>query len=570
MKRVIKISNPQHKISKLKLLFNKLKSKSSNQNDNLEITEIYKTNDINPIDKTIDTNTTDVNFIDETINTDTNDKKDSFEISENIDKNQVTSFSETINEVNILDSPDPSTEYFIGNRNLLIKVEKSKFEYPILKSVTLFSYANLPILQNLDVTEKTVKYNTTLENVCPQPIPVVVEYKQVTLKPYISYSVALYNDKPYPPISNNCIDGLDIHVLENDSFLGDSFILCLPLNSPSFKAVDFLVEAVTSPTTVSPLGEIGDYYFYEVNVDFHLKPAPPVEVTDESTVEALNKALGRPEGSTDPFTRGELESITTLDLSGGVPEDFSVLQYTPNLTSLDISKTNATDSDLSYVGNLPNLEVLVAQENNITDISALSNLFKLKSLDLSNPNVSTFSVKAASQNMISDINPLADLTELSYLNLSGNIIVDVLPLSSLINLEHLDLSYNLITDISPLSNLMKLSYLNISVNKISDISHLINLTATIDVLSQTIDLGTLIPTVDDTFMLELDFLKGLHGFVPCIDFISDNGSCYEGESCDCSTIVWEDIDVSTDAYFNFSDDSIFSGVVNVTLVPNPS
>ena len=566
---MIKISNWQPKISKLKLFFNKLKSESSNQNNNLEITGIYKTNDMNPIDKTINTSTTDVNPIDETINTDTTDKKNDLKTLENINNGEVTSFSETTNEVNILEDPNPSTEYFIGSRNLLIKVEKSKFEYPVLKSVTLFSYANLPILKNLDVTEKIVEFNSTLENICTQPIPVVIEYKEVTLKPYISYSVALYNNKPNPPISNNYIDGLDIYVLENDSFLGDSFNICLPLNSPTFKAVDFLVEAVANPDKVSPIGDIGDYYFYEVNVDFKLKLAPPVEVTDQSTVEALNKALGRPEVSTEPFTRGELESITTLDLSGGVSEDFSVLQYTPNLTSLDISKTNATDSDLSYVGNLPNLEVLVASENNITDISALSNLFKLKTLDLSNPNVSTFSVKMTSQNMISDISPLADLTELSYLNLSGNIIVDISPLYNLKNLYHLDLSYNLISDISVLSNIIHLSYLNISVNKISDISYLENLFATIDALSQTIDLGIIYPTVDKTFMLELTFLKDLHGFIPCIDFISNNGSCYEGESCDCSTIVWEDIDVSTDAYFKFSDDGIFSGVVNVTLVPTP-
>jgi Leucine-rich repeat (LRR) protein len=171
--------------------------------------------------------------------------------------------------------------------------------------------------------------------------------------------------------------------------------------------------------------------------------------------------------------------------------------------------------------------------------------------------------------MISNISPLSNLTELSYLNLSGNIIVDISPLYDLKNLYHLDLSYNLISDISVLSNLINLSYLNISVNKISNIYYLENLHATIDALSQTIDLGILNPQFDDTFMLELDFLKDLHGFIPCIDFISNNGSCYEGESCDCSTIVWEDITITTNAYFNFSDDEIFSGVVNVTLVPNP-
>ncbi|MDU8923987.1 leucine-rich repeat domain-containing protein, partial [Pasteurellaceae bacterium LIM206] len=55
---------------------------------------------------------------------------------------------------------------------------------------------------------------------------------------------------------------------------------------------------------------------------------------------------------------------------------------------------------------------------------------------------------------------------LTCLGLSENNITDITPLSNLINLTCLGLSENNITDITPLSHLSKLTYLNLKNNKI--------------------------------------------------------------------------------------------------------
>ena len=81
--------------------------------------------------------------------------------------------------------------------------------------------------------------------------------------------------------------------------------------------------------------------------------------------------------------------------------------------------------------------------NQISDISPLAGLTKLRSLDLQG-------------NQISDINPLAGLTELKWrLRLENNQISDVSPLTELINLEALYLQGNPIKDREPLLALLR-------------------------------------------------------------------------------------------------------------------
>ena len=117
---------------------------------------------------------------------------------------------------------------------------------------------------------------------------------------------------------------------------------------------------------------------------------------------------------------------------------------------------------------------MVLDDNNISDITPLTNLANLTKLSLSD-------------NQIRDISPLASLTNLVMLHLANNQIDDITPLSNLVGLGtqewemiaeslHLDLGGNQITDITPLSNLTALKRLGLSDNQICDISPLANLT----------------------------------------------------------------------------------------------
>lgn len=89
------------------------------------------------------------------------------------------------------------------------------------------------------------------------------------------------------------------------------------------------------------------------------------------------------------------------------------------------------------------------------DIKILSKMTNLRSLDLSNNN-------------ISDISALGGLTNITYLNLDNNKISDISAIENIKCLETLWLNNNSVSDISVLANMKSLKSLNISGNKISE------------------------------------------------------------------------------------------------------
>jgi Leucine-rich repeat (LRR) protein len=103
------------------------------------------------------------------------------------------------------------------------------------------------------------------------------------------------------------------------------------------------------------------------------------------------------------------------------------------------------------------LEILRLIDNGINDISPLNKLRRLRSLFLGNNN-------------IEDISYLSEMIELEHLSLYGNRrISELKPISPLAHLSWLDLRDCCINNISPLSKLVHLNYLNLSDNEIGDI-----------------------------------------------------------------------------------------------------
>ncbi|UCG55141.1 MAG: leucine-rich repeat domain-containing protein, partial [Dehalococcoidia bacterium] len=88
---------------------------------------------------------------------------------------------------------------------------------------------------------------------------------------------------------------------------------------------------------------------------------------------------------------------------------------------------------------LANLEVLLANNKNISNLSGIEYCINLIELDLSN-------------NQVVDISKLNTLTDLEILNLRNNNIVNIYAISRLVNLTWLDLQDNDIGDIWPLAN----------------------------------------------------------------------------------------------------------------------
>jgi Leucine-rich repeat (LRR) protein len=116
--------------------------------------------------------------------------------------------------------------------------------------------------------------------------------------------------------------------------------------------------------------------------------------------------------------------------------------------------------DISQLSGLTNLESLQLYSNQISDISPLSRLTNLEFLKLY-------------ENQISNISAISELTNLRVLDLHNNQISDISPISGLTNLDHLYLSENQINNIYDLFRLTNLISLSLHGNQITDISSLV-------------------------------------------------------------------------------------------------
>ncbi|OON92799.1 MAG: hypothetical protein ATN33_06555 [Epulopiscium sp. Nele67-Bin001] len=208
----------------------------------------------------------------------------------------------------------------------------------------------------------------------------------------------------------------------------------------------------------------------------------------------------------------EISRLTKLKLDN--VEDLTILEYTPNLTKVNLNLFNFEDfpivvsalaqlpnltdltiwgntEDLGPLANLTNLTSLVIASNDISDISALSNLVNLTNLTLMSTKVS-------------EVSALSNLVNLIELDLYSNQISDISPLEELINLVELNLYDNKISDVSALGSLTNLISLNIANNQIKDISELINLPnlMTLNMLDNPIDVAD--PDNVDAFISVLE------------------------------------------------------------------
>lgn len=111
-----------------------------------------------------------------------------------------------------------------------------------------------------------------------------------------------------------------------------------------------------------------------------------------------------------------------------------------------------------------NLEKLSMVNQAFGDISPLSNLTKLKYLDLRNV--------AKNGHGIKDLSPLAKLTNLEYLNLFKAEPINVNELENLVKLKSLNLGAAKINSVSFASKMINLEYLNLEHNEFADVTAL--------------------------------------------------------------------------------------------------
>jgi len=153
----------------------------------------------------------------------------------------------------------------------------------------------------------------------------------------------------------------------------------------------------------------------------------------------------------------ELKNLTHLNLQSNSLKDISGLEHFKKLIDLTLYDNEIVD--ISVLSELKNLNYLNIGSNNLTKISSLAKLKKLVVLQLYS-------------NVIKDISPLSHLTNIEHLNLHSNQLTDISPLYELTTLIFLRLSHNNITNLSPIANLKSLKELYLTKNEISDITPL--------------------------------------------------------------------------------------------------
>lgn len=201
-------------------------------------------------------------------------------------------------------------------------------------------------------------------------------------------------------------------------------------------------------------------------------PNDEVIVFNDPVLESMvREAMKRPDGD---ITFADAKTVTGLSLS---------IDYRQN----PVAGSQITNIDaLKYFVNLGNLDI---QFHNISDISPLQGLTKLKALGLGGSPVKDISVLAGMKDLdflslfscqASDYTPLKSLTNLNVLYLAWSTFSDTSVLAGLTNLRELDLVYSQVTDVTPLAALSNLKSLKLEGNPIQDYSPLKNIYANLE------------------------------------------------------------------------------------------
>ena len=186
---------------------------------------------------------------------------------------------------------------------------------------------------------------------------------------------------------------------------------------------------------------------------------------------------------------GGLSNLTVLLLSNTQVSGIRPLAGLSNLLKLSLKNTKVRD--LSPLAGLSKLLSLAGSSTQVRDINPLAELLKLNSLDLFNTQVD-------------DIKPLARLSKLKWLNLENTPVNDISPLAGLSDLNSLHLSYTRVSDLDPVASLSELLTLNLQSTQVEDISPLSRSLKLIELNLQSTQVKDISPLADLPKLLALN------------------------------------------------------------------
>lgn len=156
-----------------------------------------------------------------------------------------------------------------------------------------------------------------------------------------------------------------------------------------------------------------------------------------------------------------LSNLTHLNASYNRIQDLSTLDDLNSLEELDLSYNNlgavgiGISPNFDSLENAPNLSILKLNNNNLTSIEGLRDrTINLEELHLEN-------------NQLTDITPISEYTGIETLVLYNNNIVNISGLSGMTSLSSIDLSFNNILNMDDLRLIPNLQYVDLNHNNIS-------------------------------------------------------------------------------------------------------
>ncbi len=202
-----------------------------------------------------------------------------------------------------------------------------------------------------------------------------------------------------------------------------------------------------------------------------------------------------PEAAAELSDLRHLSYLEKLSITNRQISDLSFLEGMTRLKTLDLSGCTIS-ADLSILKTLPALEELSMRGCSVSSLAFLEGAPSLKKLDLTS-------------NAIGNLGVLAGIPTLQVLNLRDNAISDLSPLAALAELTALDLGENVITSIAPLASCTKLGSLDVSENKLTDIAAVQKLTALTSFRAEKNQIADCAPLAVCTQLKTLDISNNL-------------------------------------------------------------
>lgn len=229
------------------------------------------------------------------------------------------------------------------------------------------------------------------------------------------------------------------------------------------------IDSIQNPIVRDIIHEQLKYYIIDYNNDEYITK---LALSKIYSIELKNKNL-----TSDDLNGLELFSnVSVIDLSDNNITDISVLSNLKRLYSINLSNNDVTD--VSILKNLENLDIInLSGNNNVTGYEYLNNLYQL---NLSNTNLVILNDISNNEKMYQL--DLSNNTQLDYNNikLPKNISYLLLDntnfsnsnLSDLKNLYSLSIKNNNLKNLNSLANIKSLTSLDVSNNEITDFSTL--------------------------------------------------------------------------------------------------